>query len=188
MGDTQPGNPADKMAASGTADHATVAPCDDFMAFQVKSSSTCCPIGHACPSCARWTRDRLVLQEVIKKLRRVDDHIIHTLNTTLPTESFAKHHDAPTLCKDLYEQLRRAYAQRDDAIKQCLQQSKDKLNRLQQQRSSQDDDPDIRRKLRKEQSTLRLLQGELNVEEVVRQRSLKVYQERCRLFYVPPGV
>ncbi|KAM7282095.1 protein MIX23 [Ixodes scapularis] len=160
MGDTQPGNPADKMAASGTADHATVAPCDDFMAFQ----------------------------EVIKKLRRVDDHIIHTLNTTLPTESFAKHHDAPTLCKDLYEQLRRAYAQRDDAIKQCLQQSKDKLNRLQQQRSSQDDDPDIRRKLRKEQSTLRLLQGELNVEEVVRQRSLKVYQERCRLFYVPPGV
>jgi len=33
---------------------------------------------------------------------------------------------------------------------------------------------------------LRLLQSEINVEEVVKDRSLKVFYERCRSAYKPP--
>uniref|UniRef100_A0A3P8WJ17 Protein MIX23 n=1 Tax=Cynoglossus semilaevis TaxID=244447 RepID=A0A3P8WJ17_CYNSE len=35
---------------------------------------------------------------------------------------------------------------------------------------------------------LKLMQSELNVEEVVNDRSLKVFNERCRIHYTPPKV
>lgn len=146
-----------KMAASGAVGAAKL-PCDDFMAFQ----------------------------EVLRKLRRVDDNIISSLNTTLPTESFAAHCDAPALCKKLYEQLQAAYGERETAIKGCLQQSKETLDELQELRAAKSDDPATLRRLRNTQSTIRLLRNELNVEEVVKDRSLKVFHERCRLFYNPP--
>lgn len=146
------------MAAPTTA---AALPCDDFMAFQ----------------------------EVLRKLRRVDDNIIHALNTTLPTESFGNQRSAPVMCKELHGQLQQVYSQRDAAIKACLQQSKQKLGQLQQQqRAAQGEHPEIVRRIRKEQTTLKLLQSELNVEEVVRERSLKVFHERCRLYYIPPEV
>ncbi|KAH6927268.1 hypothetical protein HPB50_001229 [Hyalomma asiaticum] len=133
------------MATSAAAGESAV-PCDDFMAFQ----------------------------EVLRKFRRVDDNIISSLNTTLPTESFAAECDPSALCKKLYIELLDAYAQRDKAIKGCLQQSKDKLDHLQQERAAKGDDPATLRQLRKEQAKIRLLRNELNVEEVVKDRSLKV--------------
>ncbi|XP_050026438.1 protein MIX23 [Dermacentor andersoni] len=147
------------MAASASPGE-TVIPCDDFMAFQ----------------------------EVLRKFRRIDDNIISSLNTTLPTESFAAECDPTGLCKKLYQELLNAYAQRDKAIKGCLQQSKDKLDHLQELRAAKGDEPATLRQLRKEQSKIRMLRNELNVEEVVKDRSLKVFHERCRLFYSPPEV
>uniref|UniRef100_A0A8C5BCK2 Mitochondrial matrix import factor 23 n=1 Tax=Gadus morhua TaxID=8049 RepID=A0A8C5BCK2_GADMO len=35
---------------------------------------------------------------------------------------------------------------------------------------------------------LKLMQSELNVEEVINDRSLKVFNERCRTHYTPPKV
>uniref|UniRef100_A0A4W5LC86 Uncharacterized protein n=1 Tax=Hucho hucho TaxID=62062 RepID=A0A4W5LC86_9TELE len=35
---------------------------------------------------------------------------------------------------------------------------------------------------------LKLMRSELNVEEVVNDRSLKVFSERCRTHYTPPTV
>ncbi|XP_023225921.1 coiled-coil domain-containing protein 58-like [Centruroides sculpturatus] len=81
--------------------------------------------------------DFLAFQEILKKMRRIDDNIIHALNTTIPTDSFTAKASVTDQCKDLYEQLR-------------------------------------------------LMQNELNVEEVVKDRSLKVFYERCRSFYKPP--
>ncbi|KAH7947067.1 hypothetical protein HPB52_007498 [Rhipicephalus sanguineus] len=147
------------MAASASAGESAV-PCDDFMAFQ----------------------------EVLRKFRRVDDTIIYSLNTTLPTESFAAECDPSALCQKLYKELLNAYSQRDKAIKGCLQQSKDKLDHLQELRAAKGDDQATLRELRKEQSKtgllvnvrfscafqIRLLRNELNVEEVVKDRSLKV--------------
>ncbi|KAL1435990.1 hypothetical protein MTO96_010749 [Rhipicephalus appendiculatus] len=147
------------MAASASAGESAV-PCDDFMAFQ----------------------------EVLRKFRRVDDTIIYSLNTTLPTESFAAECDPSAVCQKLYKELLNAYAQRDKAIKGCLQQSKDKLDHLQELRAAKGDDPATLKELRKEQSKIRLLRNELNVEEVVKDRSLKAFHDRCRLFYSPPEV
>ncbi|KAL3204449.1 hypothetical protein MRX96_011461 [Rhipicephalus microplus] len=112
--------------------------------------------------------DFMAFQEVLRKFRRVDDTIIYSLNT-----GFANR----VICR-----------RRDKAIKGCLQQSKDKLDHLQELRAAKGDDPATLKELRKEQSKIRLLRNELNVEEVVKDRSFKAFHDRCRLFYSPPEV
>ena len=47
------------------------------------------------------------LQEIIKQMRAIDDKIIHALNTSIPTTSFAGKVDASGQCKRLYEEVRR---------------------------------------------------------------------------------
>jgi len=48
-----------------------------------------------------------------------------------------------------------------------------------------DENPTLIKKLRNEQTKLRLLRSELNIEEVVKKRTIQVYYERCRGFYKP---
>ncbi|XP_064473317.1 protein MIX23-like [Ornithodoros turicata] len=129
--------------------------------------------------------DFLAFQEILKKLRKVDDNIVYALNTTIPTESFAP--NGPGMCRDLYEKLLASYSQREKAIKQCLQFSSDRVHNLKEERSKDPDNLDVLKRLRKEQTQLRLMQNELNVEEVVKDRSFKIFHERCRLFYNPPS-
>ncbi|XP_071439866.1 protein MIX23 [Hetaerina americana] len=136
----------------------TVAECDDFMEFQ----------------------------EALKKMRELDDKIIYTLNTSLPTESFKANVDATTTCKDLYGQLQNNYQHRESSIKRCISVVADKVRNMKTRRESSPDDVSLLKILRKEQTKLRLLQAELNVEEVVKERSLKVYNERCRSFFKIP--
>lgn len=38
-------------------------------------------------------------------MRKVDDNIVHALNTTIPTASFADKSNATDQCKDLYNQV-----------------------------------------------------------------------------------
>ncbi|KAG9467121.1 hypothetical protein GDO78_015574 [Eleutherodactylus coqui] len=59
-------------------------------------------------------------------------------------------------------------------------------SRFQEERKKQPDSLVVMKQLRKEQTKLKLLQSELNVEEVVNDRSWKVFHERCRLHYKPP--
>ncbi|XP_037692699.1 coiled-coil domain-containing protein 58 isoform X4 [Choloepus didactylus] len=42
-------------------------------------------------------------QELLKVMRTIDDRIVHELNTTVPTASFAGKIDASQTCKQLYE-------------------------------------------------------------------------------------
>ena len=44
-------------------------------------------------------------QELLKNSRKLDDNIIHALNTTIPTQSFADQKDATKTCKDLHAQV-----------------------------------------------------------------------------------
>lgn len=46
-----------------------------------------------------------VSQEVLKVMRSIDDRIVHTLNTTVPTVSFSGKVDATQTCKQLYESV-----------------------------------------------------------------------------------
>lgn len=119
-------------------------------------------------------------------MRLLDDKIIYMLNTTIPTESFKGQVDSTTQCKDLFQQIESVHKQREQAITKCLNIAKEKIMQLKNLRDNGDERPSLIKKLRKEQTTLRLLQAEINIEEVLKKRTVQVYYERCRAFYKPP--
>jgi len=124
--------------------------------------------------------------DALKKMRILDDKIVHSLNTSIPTESFSTKVDATTTCKDLFTQLVTNHTKRDNTLRTCVNSTIANLKILQEDRVSKPDDINIRKRLRKEQSKLRELQTEEDVEAVIRNRTLKLYHERCRTFYKPP--
>lgn len=135
-----------------------------------------------------------MLQETLKNLRKVDDNIVHALNTTIPTTSFSeKGIDPSAQCKDLFkqvsdmfafyskfkttfQQLNTAHQSREDAIKKCIVSVSERVHNLRKRRDDGDDsDMQVTKELKKEQNKLRMMQNELYVEEVVRDRSTKVF-------------
>ncbi|KAH9496563.1 Coiled-coil domain-containing protein 58 [Bulinus truncatus] len=134
-------------------------PCDDFMKFQ----------------------------DALKKLRLIDDRIVHALNTTIPTQSFRDKVNVASECKRLYEEMQVSYDQRDKSIRHCIELVNDDVKKLRQKKLEAPDDVDVLRALRKEQTKLRLMQQEMSIEEVVKDRTLKVFYERCRDNYTPPA-
>ncbi|XP_015249661.1 coiled-coil domain-containing protein 58 [Cyprinodon tularosa] len=132
--------------------------------------------------------DFSMFQEGLKVMRTIDDRIVHALNTTLPTVSFSGKVDATQTCKELYESLMKAHLSRDKAIKTCIAQKSEVVARLREEREKDSEDLKLIKQLRKEQTNLKLMQSELNVEEVVNDRSLKIFTERCRIHYQPPKV
>ncbi|XP_045077374.1 protein MIX23-like isoform X3 [Coregonus clupeaformis] len=132
---------------------------------------------------------RFVLRkEVLKVMRNIDDRIVHSLNTTVPTVSFSGRVDASQTCRQLYESLMEAHLSRDRAIKTCIGQTSEVVDQLREQRAKDGDNMTTIKLLRKEQTKLKLMRSELNVEEVVNDRSLKVFSERCRIHYPTPTV
>lgn len=125
-------------------------------------------------------------QELLKVMRTIDDRIVHELNTTVPTASFAGKIDASQTCKQLYESLMEAHASRDRVIKNCIAQTSSVVKHLREEREKNLDDLTLLKQLRKEQTKLKWMQSELNVEEVVNDRSWKVFNERCRIHFKPP--
>lgn len=45
------------------------------------------------------------LQELLRRMRTIDDRIVHELNTSLPTTSFVGKVDASQTCKELYQSV-----------------------------------------------------------------------------------
>ncbi|XP_024433878.1 protein MIX23 isoform X1 [Desmodus rotundus] len=125
-------------------------------------------------------------QELLKVMRTIDDRIVHELNTTVPTASFAGKIDASQTCKQLYDSLMEAHASRDRFIKNCIAQTSSVVKHLREEREKNLDDLTLLKQLRKEQTKLKWMQSELNVEEVVNDRSWKVFNERCRVHFKPP--
>ncbi|XP_007103795.2 protein MIX23-like [Physeter macrocephalus] len=125
-------------------------------------------------------------QELLKVMRTIDDRIVHELNTTVPTASFAGKIDASQNCKQLYESLMAAHASRDRVIKNCIAQTSSAVKQLREEREKNLDNLTLLKQLRKEQTKLKWMQSELNVEEVVNDRSWKVFNERCRIHFKPP--
>ncbi|XP_043802171.1 protein MIX23 [Apis laboriosa] len=132
--------------------------------------------------------DFLEFQDALKKMRQLDDKIIYMLNTILPTESFKGQVDPTVKCKDLYEKIQSGHKTRELAITRCLNASKEKVKQLKTERDNGNESPQLLKALRKEQNTLRLLQSELNIEEVVKEHTIDVYYNKCRVFYKPPNI
>ncbi|KAK2186037.1 hypothetical protein NP493_216g03072 [Ridgeia piscesae] len=119
-------------------------------------------------------------------MRTLDDRIVNELNTKIPTASFEKKIDASIQCKTLYNELLVAHDSRRNVVSKCVSEVSSVVKDLKFQRETDRDNIPLLQKLRKQQTKLRLMQAELNVEEVVKERSMKVFMERCRLHYYPP--
>uniref|UniRef100_UPI00358E2457 protein MIX23 isoform X1 n=1 Tax=Myxine glutinosa TaxID=7769 RepID=UPI00358E2457 len=138
----------------------------------------------AAPSeaCGDWA----AFMEMLNRLRTTDDRIVHELNVSVPTASISALVDPTTTCKQLYMKLQEAHQTRAAAIRACVTLSSKHINELNDQRVGDYDDLTLRKELRNEQLKLKMFQSELNVEEVVNDRTWKVFNERCRLYFKPP--
>lgn len=125
-------------------------------------------------------------KEALKVLRLIDDKIIYQLNKSVPTVSFAGEINAQEKCRQLYSELLAGYQTRGEAIKKCIHTVNENAQQLRRRRENNPDDMQIMRDLRKEQTKLRLMQSELSVEEVIQQRTFKVFNERCWKSFKPP--
>ncbi|XP_061861669.1 protein MIX23 isoform X2 [Colius striatus] len=127
----------------------------------------------AAPSGAASCEDFAEFQELLRVMRTIDDRIVHELNTTIPTASFVGKIDASQTCKELYQSLMDAHTSRERIIKNCIAQTSSVVKTLREEREKAQDDVALLKQLRKEQTKLKLMQSELNVEEVVNDRSWK---------------
>ncbi|XP_060934112.1 protein MIX23-like, partial [Limanda limanda] len=93
-----------------------------------------------------------VSQEVLKVMRTMDDHIVHGLNTTVPTVSFSGKVDATQTCKQLYECVMEAHLSRDQAIKAFYSQTSSVMGQLGEERAKDCEDLTVIKQLRKEQT------------------------------------
>ncbi|XP_045461441.1 protein MIX23 [Harmonia axyridis] len=121
-------------------------------------------------------------QEAIKNMRKFDDIIVNTLNSVIPTDSF--HPNGEKSCKELYAQLQEGSIKRESTIKNCITITADKVRKLKNQREHSDD-ISLSKTLRAEQTKLRMLQVELSVEDLVGQRTSKVFNDKCRKYWKP---
>lgn len=119
-------------------------------------------------------------------MRAIDDKIIYQLNLATPTQSFRGVVDPTDHCKSLYDQLNQTYEDRNSLIQRCLNESREAIRVARTEVEKNRDDNRLMRNLRTEQNRMRDLQNEVTIEEIIRERSLKVFEERCRLFYKPP--
>ncbi|KAK6171242.1 hypothetical protein SNE40_019472 [Patella caerulea] len=130
--------------------------------------------------------DFLAFQDALKRMRLLDDRIVYSINTSIPTDSFAKEVSAAAQCEKLYTQMNGAYQQRERIIKKCITEVSNNVNTLRQAKAKNEDDLEIRKNLRKEQNKLRLMQTELNIEEVLKDKSFRTFDEKCRRVYTIP--
>ncbi|CAB4061519.1 unnamed protein product [Lepeophtheirus salmonis] len=125
------------------------------------------------------TDKMLVCQDVshfgntLKEMRTLDDKIIYALNNSLPTSSFTKDKTVLTShCKELSDQINATYDARNKIIQGCVDFTQNKIEEA--------TDSSIKRSLR---FNLRLMKNEMDVEEVIQNRTKTVFYERCRDYY-----
>ncbi|KAJ0178766.1 hypothetical protein K1T71_005541 [Dendrolimus kikuchii] len=132
--------------------------------------------------------DFLEFQDILKKMRIFDDKIVYALNTSIPTESFKNKVDATFACKELYSQIQEGNSDRESVIKNCIVATADLVKQLKSAKESKPDDFEVLKNLKAEQKKLRLLQTELSVEEVIKEKTTKLFTEKCRSYYKPTNL
>lgn len=71
---------------------------------------------------------------------------------------------------------------RDSAIKQCLDNSKENLSELRKLKNSDAPDPKVFKDYKRQQTITKMVENELAVEQIIVDRSLKAFRDRCREF------
>ncbi|CAH2071230.1 unnamed protein product, partial [Iphiclides podalirius] len=129
--------------------------------------------------------DFLEFQDILKKMRVLDDKIVYTLNSSIPTESFKKKVDATAVCQELYVQIQKGHEERENVIKNCIVVTAETVKKLKSVKENNPEDFDVMKSLKTEQRKLRLLQTELSVEEVIKEKTSKLFNEKCRSYFKP---
>ncbi|KAL1923060.1 uncharacterized protein VTP21DRAFT_9436 [Calcarisporiella thermophila] len=117
-------------------------------------------------------------KEIMKELRKPDDNIMLRMNTTDTHSEQA--------CAEFFQQLMNAYRTREDAINKCLKIMDAELDRKNKILAEDPDDYDIKDAVYAEETKRRWVANEVEVESIIRGRSLKVFKDKCRVFKIPP--
>ncbi|KAF9582205.1 Coiled-coil domain-containing protein 58 [Lunasporangiospora selenospora] len=116
----------------------------------------------------------------MKSFRVLDDNIMLRLNET--------NTHAETACASFFNELVAAYSKRDASIKFCLE-TMDKNIAAKREKLYQDpEDYALKDSIMTDESKRQMIANENTVEDIVRGRSLKAFQERCALFDLPDNI
>ncbi|KAF9131339.1 Coiled-coil domain-containing protein 58 [Mortierella sp. 14UC] len=121
----------------------------------------------------------------MKSFRVLDDNIMLRLNETNTL--------AEAACANFFNELVAAYQKRDASIKFCLE-TMDKNIAVKKEKLYQDpDDYTLKDSIMTDESKARIyirqiIANESVVEDIVRGRSLKAFQEKCALFDLPDNI
>lgn len=88
-------------------------------------------------------------------MRKLDDLIVNTINTVIPTDSF--HPNGETACKELYEQLQDGNNKREKTIKDCIAVTSNTVKQLKEKRESDSGNTQISKSLRSEQTKVKFI-------------------------------
>ncbi|RUP48644.1 caffeine-induced death protein 2-domain-containing protein [Jimgerdemannia flammicorona] len=116
-------------------------------------------------------------KELMKEYRRVDDNIMLRMNTT-DTHS-------ESACAAIFTELANAYHKREDAVNYCLKVIDQELDRKNKKLEEDPEDHNLKSNIYTEESKRRMISNELTVEDIVRERSLQVFRNKCRVFDIP---
>ncbi|KAJ1906140.1 hypothetical protein IWQ60_012148 [Tieghemiomyces parasiticus] len=113
----------------------------------------------------------------MKELRKIDDNIMLRMNKT-DTHSNAA-------CAEFFHHLSKAYVQREQAVNYCLEVLDRGLDKQNDALAKNPGDNDLKNKLYSEETKRRWIFNEFTVEDIVRSRSLRVFNDKCRSFEMP---
>lgn len=89
-------------------------------------------------------------QNLLNNMRSVDDHIVGSLNKSLPTSSFRHASSPQETCQLLFAQLLAAHEQREQVIKDCILVTAGTLRDLKARRDERREDADLDKQFRSE--------------------------------------
>ncbi|KXN72811.1 hypothetical protein CONCODRAFT_15910 [Conidiobolus coronatus NRRL 28638] len=111
-------------------------------------------------------------KDTLKLLRKADDNIILRLNRITTS-------DKEGTCDTLFEQLSTAYKSREDTINYCYNLVNENLKAKKSAIEKDPQNTELKSHLYSEEAKLRWVRNERDIEEIIKDRSLKVFRERC---------
>ncbi|XP_063902362.1 protein MIX23-like [Zophobas morio] len=127
-------------------------------------------------------KDYNVFKQSLKNLRRLDDLIVQKLNTTIPTDTFKNQcsiEKKRELCESFRIKLAEAHKFREWCIVDCIAEAEKEVNELRTQKLEDRDNDDVVEAYQSSLQKLRMLKSDLAAEQVVQERSIKVWSQRC---------
>ncbi|KAF9391420.1 hypothetical protein CPB97_006707 [Podila verticillata] len=113
----------------------------------------------------------------MKSFRVLDDNIMLRLNET--------NTHAEDACASFFNELVAAYTKRDASIKFCLETMDKNIAHKREKLYQDPDDYTLKDSIMTDESKRQIIANESVIEDIVRGRSLKAFQEKCALFDLP---